>query len=263
MGSIITSTASLATVIALSTMLATSCSQTKEKGPPSPAAPTTATKPAAAASTPTVDSSAQPTTVVFDFEDGTVGALPPGFTAALVGGGGSIDWRVQARKDAHSGSQVIAQLSSDQTNTRYPHVVRDDLLARDVDVSVSFKTIGGKVDASGGVVFRYLDKNNFYVVRANSLEGNVVAYKTEKGIRRSIGVKGKDNAYGVNVNVPHQQWNDLRVMARGQMFEVFLNGKKLFEAEDDTFTDAGKVGLWTKADAVTEFDDLRVVVFKK
>ncbi len=260
MSSITASTALFASVIAL----ATACSQTKEKAPPLPMAPAPAAPSKSGASaSPTIDPSSHQTAVSFDFEDGTVDALPPGFTAALVGGGGAIDWRVQARNDAHSGTRVVAQLSSDTTNTRYPHLVRDDLLARDVDVSVSFKTIRGKVDASGGVVFRYLDKNNFYVVRANSLEGNVVAYKTEKGIRRSIGVKGKDNAYGVDVNVPHRQWNQLRVIARGHVFEVFLNGKGLFEAEDDTFTDAGKIGLWTKADAVTEFDDLRVVVLKK
>lgn len=196
---------------------------------------------------------------VFSFEDGTAGDTPPGFTAALTGGGGAIRWEVQEASAATSGGKVVAQLSDDKTNTRYPHLVLDDISAKDVDVSVRFKTLSGEVDASGGLVFRYRDKDNYYVVRANSLEANVVAYKTEKGKRRSIGVKGEDDAYGVDVEVPHSQWNSLRVIARGRLFEIFLNGKKLFEVEDDTFAGAGKVGLWTKADAVTQFDDLTVI----
>jgi hypothetical protein len=125
-----------------------------------------------------------------------------------------------------------------------------------VDVAVRFKTISGEVDASGGLAFRYKDKDNFYVVRANSLEGNVVAYKTENGKRSNIGVKGKGDAYGVTADVPHQKWNTLRVIVKGNVIEIILNDKKLFEVENDTFTEAGKIGLWTKADAVTQFDDL-------
>lgn len=195
--------------------------------------------------------------VVFDFEKDETGQTPAGFTEALTGGGGPVEWRVQEADDAPSGRQVVAQLSDDRTNARYPQVVRDDFEAKNVDVSVRFKTISGEVDASGGLVFRYKDKDNFYVVRANSLEGNVVAYKTENGKRSNIGVKGEGDAYGVKTEVPHQQWNTLRVIMKGNLIEVFLNDRKLFEVENDTFTEAGKVGLWTKADAVTQFDDLR------
>lgn len=195
---------------------------------------------------------------VFDFEGDATDEVPGGFTAALNGGGGPIDWRVLQREDSPSGSKVVAQLSVDKTDGRYPHLVLDNSEARDVDLSVSFKTISGVVDASGGLMFRYRDKDNFYVVRANALENNIVAYKTENGKRSNIGVKGKSNQYGVEIEVPHQQWNQLRVIAKGPLFKVFLNDVKVFEVEDDTFEDAGEVGLWTKADAVTEFDDLRV-----
>ncbi len=231
--------------ISLCLGLAPGCSRSKEHTPTEPTSTAPAPPP-------------PPKATVFDFEDAAVDQVPAGFTAALNGGGGAIDWRVQERDDSPSGSKVIAQLSADKTNVRYPHLVRDDTVARDVDLSVSFKTISGAVDASGGLMFRYRDKDNFYVVRANTLENNVVAYKTENGKRSNIGVKGKGDAYGVEFEVPHQQWNQLRVIARGPLFEVFVNGRKLFEVEDDTFKDAGKVGLWTKADAVTEFDDLRV-----
>ena len=193
---------------------------------------------------------------VFSFDDAEAGKTPAGFTTGLTGGGGAVRWEVQEVEGAPSGGKVLSQLSNDRTNARYPHVVRDDFTAADVDVSVKFKTLSGEVDASGGLVFRYLDDGNYYVVRANALEGNVVAYKTEGGRRSSIGVRGRGDAYGVNVKVPHQKWNSLRVIARGKVFEVFLNGRKIFEVEDDTFTKPGKVGLWTKADAVTQFDDL-------
>lgn len=195
---------------------------------------------------------------VYTFDDAEAGKPPPGFTTGLTGGGGAVRWEIQEADDARSGGKVLAQLSDDRTNARYPHIVRGDFTAADVDLSVKFKTLSGEVDASGGLVFRYLDDGNYYVVRANSLEGNVVAYKTENGRRSSIGVRGKGDAYGVTVDVPHRKWNTLRVIARGSVFEVFLNGRKIFEVENDTFTNAGKVGLWTKADAVTQFDDLTV-----
>ena len=195
---------------------------------------------------------------LLDFEKSTVATVPAGFHSGLTGGGPAVDWQVLEVADAPSGGKVVAQLSADPTNRRYPLLVFDAFEARDVDLEVKFKTISGKVDASGGLVFRYRDDGNYYVVRANSLENNVVAYKTENGKRSNIGVKGRGSAYGVEADVPHGKWNSLRLVAKGALFEVFLNGRKLFEVENDTFQGAGKIGLWTKADAVTQFDDLRV-----
>lgn len=197
--------------------------------------------------------------LTYDFDSAPLGQVPPGFTAALTGAGAPGQWHVQEADDAPSGRQVLAQLSDDRTNARYPHLVRDDVTARDADISVRFKTLSGTVDASSGIVFRYQDSGNYYVARANALEDNVVAYKTENGKRSNIGVRGKGSSYGVQADVLHQQWNSLRVIANGPVFEVFLNDRKLFEVEDATFTTPGKIGLWTKADAVTQFDDLRVV----
>jgi hypothetical protein len=196
---------------------------------------------------------------VRDFEEGAAAAVPAGFLAGLTGGGAAVDWQVLEVADAPSGGKVVAQLSADPTDRRYPLLVLDGFEARDVDLEVKFKTIAGEVDASGGLVFRYRDDGNYYVVRANALEDNVVAYKTENGKRSNIGVKGRGSAYGVEADVLHGEWNSLRLIARGALFEVFLNGRKLFEVENDTFQGAGQIGLWTKADAVTQFDDLRVV----
>lgn len=232
--------ASFTVVLTAVTLLAASCSR-----------PTEATS---TASAPLLPEGA----LVFDFSQDDIGTVPDGFTAALTGDGEPGEWRVQQVENAPSGNKVLTQFSDDPTNARYPHVVLDSFTARDVDLFIRFKTISGEVDASGGLVFRYQNPDNYYVVRANALEGNVVAYKTENGKRRNIGVKGKSGAYGVEATVPHHAWNTLRIIMKGAVIEVFLNERKLFEVEDDTFNEAGTVGLWTKADAVTQFDDLTI-----
>lgn len=118
----------------------------------------------------------------------------------------------------------------------------------------------GKALASGddqaiGIVWRAKDKDNYYVCRANALEGNVVLYKTVSGKRSSLDIVGRTGGYGVKARVEQQQWHTLRVEFSGHTFTVKWNGKELFQVKDATFADAGKVGLWTKADSVTSFDD--------
>ena len=103
-------------------------------------------------------------------------------------------------------------------------------------------------------------RDSYYIVRANALEGNVVVYKVERGRRVDLPVNGQGRTYGKKAEVPSGRWSDLRVVATGSRFEVFWNGAPLFEVDDTTFTAAGKVGVWTKADSVTSFDDLSVVV---
>ncbi|MEM7254871.1 MAG: family 16 glycoside hydrolase [Pseudomonadota bacterium] len=208
---------------------------------------------------PTSPSAAPPdptTARLFDFEGAPLDTVPAGFVVALNGGGRPTDWRTLRLAGTAGNERVVGQLSAQTISQRYPLLIRSDVSIRDVDVSVRFKTLSGEVDASGGVVFRYRDPDNFYVVRANALENNVVAYKTENGKRSNIGVNGHWFAYGVEADVPHRTWNVLRVIARAETFEVFLNGVKLFDVDDETFVQPGAVGLWTKADAVTLFDDL-------
>lgn len=108
-------------------------------------------------------------------------------------------------------------------------------------------------------MWRYRDQDNYYIVRANALEDNVVLYKVENGKRIDLPLKGEGRTYGKKADVPAGQWSTLRVIATGALFEVHSNGTKLYEVEDRTFTQAGKVGVWTKADSVTQFDDLTVV----
>jgi hypothetical protein len=198
------------------------------------------------------------TTRESDFDSDSTGTLPKGFTETLTrDGGGPVKWRVVESNGAPSGNQIVAQLSEDRTRARYPLLVFNDFSAKDVDVSVKFKPVSGQVDQAAGIVWRLKDENNYFVVRTNSLENNVVAYKTVDGARTSIGIKGDAQAYGVKAEVPSGRWSTLRVRMVGNTAEVFLNDKRLFEVENDTFVEAGKIGLWTKADSVTHFDDLR------
>ena len=122
-------------------------------------------------------------------------------------------------------------------------------------VEVKFKALTGKKDQAAGLVWRCKDAKNYYVVRANALEDNVVLYKMREGKRSSLEIVGRESGYGVDIEVPLAQWGTLRIEFSGTRHSVYLNGKKIFEVEDDTFTKAGMVGLWTKADSVTLFDD--------
>jgi hypothetical protein len=115
---------------------------------------------------------------------------------------------------------------------------------------------GPLADQAAGIVWRYRDPNNYYIVRANALENNIVLYKVENGIRLSIAPKGMPSrSYGVKHNVPKARWNTLRIVFKGAQFSVFFNGEWVFETADQTFGSAGKTGLWTKADSVTYFDN--------
>src|SRR5205823_6656362 len=118
------------------------------------------------------------------------------------------------------------------------------------------KAIAGSEDRAAGLLWRAKDADNYYVVRANALEDNVVLYKTVNGVRSALDAAGRRGGYGVKVPVPANQWHTLRVEFTASRFKVTFNGTALFEVEDTTFTDAGMIGLWTKADSVTEFDGL-------
>jgi hypothetical protein len=125
---------------------------------------------------------------------------------------------------------------------------------------VRFRPVSGRVDQAAGLVWRYQDADNYYIVRANALEDNVVLYKVQNGNRTDLPVKDEGRTYGKPAEVPAKEWSTLRVFAAGTRFDVYFNGRKLYEVEDSTFTRAGRVGVWTKADSVTHFDDITVTV---
>jgi hypothetical protein len=160
---------------------------------------------------------------------------------------------------AEGENKFLAQVDADKTRSRFPTAVIADVRTADVDLSVRFRPVSGQVDQAAGLVWRYQDENNYYIVRANALENNVVMYKVQNGRRTDLPVKGEGRTYGKPSKVPSGQWGTLRVVAKGSLFEVYHNGNKLYEVQDTTFAQAGKVGVWTKADSVTHFDDLMVV----
>ncbi|MCP5105472.1 MAG: DUF1080 domain-containing protein [bacterium] len=193
--------------------------------------------------------------IAVDFEKDAEGKSPAGFTCNRSGRGEMGNWVVLKEKTAAAKNNVLAQTSMDKTGYRFPVCVYDGFSAEDVAVGVRFKPVKGTVDQAAGIVWRYKDVNNYYIVRANALENNVVLYKFEKGKRTDLPLKGKGRTYGVKCPVHVDKWSKLRVLVKGNHFEIYFNGEKLYEAVDNTHSGPGKVGLWTKADSYTLFDD--------
>jgi hypothetical protein len=191
--------------------------------------------------------------------DAAVGTLPAGWTVAMTHAGGEPRWQVTRDPSAPGHFTVLAQTSQDKTAGRFPLAIWDGASIRNGEVSVDFKTVSGTVDQAAGIVWRYQDPSNYYIVRANALENNIVLYKVEDDVRLSIAPKGMPSrSYGVKHDIPKGQWNTLRILFNDAHFSVFFNGSQVFETEDRTFTKAGKTGLWTKADSVTYFDNFSV-----
>jgi len=177
-----------------------------------------------------------------NFDDAPVGQTPAGWTATKTGSGNA-KWTIEKDHTAPSKPNVLKQAGV----ATYPVCFKDDSNLKDGFVEVKFKPISGKEDQAGGVVWRLKDANNYYVARANALEDNVTIYDTMNGRRTE--------RKRANVKVTPQQWHTLRVDFQGGHFTVTFDGKKTIEWDDDKFKDAGKVGVWTKADSVTVFDD--------
>ncbi len=195
-----------------------------------------------------------------NFDRAQTGSVPDGWTIAMTHQGGAPKWEVLKDGSAPSKPNVFAQISSDRTAGRFPLAIWDRASLKDGALSVKFKAMSGTVDQGAGLVWRYRDANNYYIVRANALEDNVVLYKVQNGERVSLAPKGAvSNAYGVKHKVPKQAWATLSVTFHGRVFTVRLDGEKMFDVEDTSFAGVGKTGLWTKADSVIYFDDFLVV----
>jgi len=185
-----------------------------------------------------------------NFDDMKPGATPAGWTTTQTGSG-SAKWSVEKDDSAPSKPNVLKQSGQ----ATFPVCFKNDTNLKDGFVEVKFKPVAGKEDQAGGVIWRVRDSNNYYIARANALENNVVLYKTVNGKRSPLDIVGRKGGYGVKETVASGQWHTLRVEFAGNKFSLPFNGKKLFDVEDTTFTEAGKVGVWTKADSVTLFDD--------
>jgi hypothetical protein len=189
-----------------------------------------------------------------DFEAADVGSVPTGWAVAMTSDGGQPRWEVVRDATSPTGANVLAQVSDDRTSGRFPLAIYEGVETVDGVVAVRFKPVSGRVDQAAGLVWRYRDPGNYYIVRANALEDNVVLYKVVDGRRTPLPPVGRGDDYGVEHRVPAQSWSTLAVTFSGARFVVTFDGAPLFEVVDNTFTSAGKVGLWTKADSVTYFD---------
>ena len=181
------------------------------------------------------------------FDDDKAGELPAGFRSTFTGKGKQGRWVVMKTEKATSPDNVVVQTKLDDTDYRFPLLILDGVSYKDFMVFARFRAESGKVDQAGGLVFRYKDNNNYYVLRANALENNVRLYAVVNGNRRQIG--------GKTTKVTPNEWHLLKVICKADKIQCFFDNTKVFEVSDDTF-DSGSVGLWTKSDSYTFFDDL-------
>ncbi|HET9554743.1 MAG TPA: hypothetical protein VFP50_17380 [Anaeromyxobacteraceae bacterium] len=186
----------------------------------------------------------------FDFQADALDAPPAGFTFARTGQGAPGRWVVKLDPTSPAGDHVLAQVDGDTTGYRFPVAIADAPALRDLRAEVRCRPVAGHVDQACGLVVRYRDAGNYYVARANALEGNVNLYRVVGGRREELA--------GWSGEVASGAWHALAVEARGEALQVSWEGKPVIRATDRTFRDAGKVGVWTKADSITHFDALTV-----
>jgi hypothetical protein len=177
-----------------------------------------------------------------NFDGMKTGAPPPGWSATQTGSG-TAKWSVEKDDSAPSKPNILKQSGQ----ATFPVCIKNDTNIKDGFVEVKFKPVAGKEDQAGGVIWRVQDANNYYISRANALEDNVTIYHT---------INGKRVAFkNINIKVTSGSWHTLRVDFKGNKFTVTFDGNKVIDATDESFANAGKVGVWTKADSVTLFDD--------
>lgn len=187
----------------------------------------------------------------YHFDNKDVGRVPAGWKADRTGTGEGSVWKVMADKTAPSKTGFVLAQTAESPNAMFNLCVAEGGANQDVDVSVAFKAIRGKNDQGGGIVWRFQNAKNYYVCRMNPLEDNYRVYKVVDGKRTQLETKE-------GLKIPAEEWHTLRAKHVGEKIECYLDGKKSLEARDDTFSKAGNVGLWTKSDAQTYFDDFKV-----
>ncbi len=190
--------------------------------------------------------------IEWTFENVPVGQIPQGWKIEGTNQRGPLaTWKVVEEQDAPSGSHVLALTSPNHHSSGTFNLCwTDKVQFRDGEIEVQFKANSGKVDQGGGVIWRAKDKNNYYIARYNPLEDNFRIYYVKNGVRKMLA--------STQIKLPAHQWHEMKIEHKGNKIRGYLNGKKLLEVRDNTFPEAGGVGLWTKADAATSFDDFEV-----
>jgi hypothetical protein len=180
-----------------------------------------------------------------NFDSTKPGALPPGWLAGITGPG-QAQWAVTPDPSATSPPNVLKQ-SGEVASHSYPWCVNTNISLPNGHVEVKFKPVAGKEDQAGGVIWRWQDGDNYYIARGNALEDNIILFRTAHGVRKEL--------HRVPMKVAPSQWHALRVDFSGRHFTIMFDGQKAMDWKDGTFKKAGAVGVWTKADSVTLFDD--------
>jgi hypothetical protein len=186
---------------------------------------------------------------LLNLETTPLGKLPPGWIAAKTGEGLGSVWKVVEDTTA-PGGKALAQTSAAGPSPLFNLCVAEKTNLLDVDLQVSFKAVAGKIDQGGGPVWRYKDAKNYYIARMNPLEDNYRLYKVVDGKRTQLG--------SVDVKAAAEKWHSLRIVQKGNRIQCYLNDKLEMDFKDETFQQAGKIGLWTKADAQTYFAGLKI-----
>ncbi len=197
--------------------------------------------------------SAQTPPVNVSFNDMTTGQPPLGFTTGIGGTGASSIWRIEDDPRAPRG-KVLTQKSTDSSSLRYPICIYDGIRTLNSDVSVSFNIVSGKIDQVAGIALRVADTGNYYLARASAKDNAVT-------LSRFVGGSGTDLT-SASIKVPVGTWQTLRFKIDRDRLTVYLNGQQVIDWSDSRHTREGRVGLWTRADAVTMFDDLSIVVMR-
>ena len=186
----------------------------------------------------------------WNFDNDKRGGIAGGFSNQVTGKGDLGKWEVINDDTAPGISNVIAQTSQEYSGSHFNMAVNEDAFYDNLELTVKFKGVEGREDQGGGPVWRYQDNNNYYIARANPLEDNFRVYKVVDGKRIQM-----DSA---RLKVTSGEWHTIKVLAGKDKIQCYYDGQPYLEVKDDTFKKAGKIGLWTKADAVTYFDDLEV-----
>ena len=195
-------------------------------------------------------------TIKWDFEKTTLDSIPKHWKIEATRSKGALaTWKVITDKTAPSGTKVLALT---KINHFYPGTFNlcwtNNISFLNGEISLKFKSHTGKEDQGGGIMWRVKDKNNYYVVRFNPLEDNFRLYTVKRGIRRMLAT--------AKVHLKAGKWHSMKIIHRGKRIKAYLNGKKLLDYKTNVFSKAGGVGVWTKSDAVTSFDDFTVTLQK-
>jgi hypothetical protein len=182
-----------------------------------------------------------------NFETAKPGTVPKGWKVdATHPGNVQAKWSVTIAQDRPADDQKVLTLTQAGTNM-FNLCYLPDTKVTDAAIEVKFHANSGKIDQGGGIAWRIKDANNYYVARFNPLEDNFRFYSVKDGYRSQLA--------SANIHLD-SGWHTMKIVHKGKHIEAYLDGKKLIESNDDTFTKSGAVGLWTKADAATSFDDL-------